>query len=831
MRVLSLILSIGLISLSLLAQPDPIHHISFETVNGNFADDVISGSTVEIQNDYPKPTPEFVTGISGQGLRFNGFATQLDGDLPGELPSQEFTLSFWMAIEAYPVGTAGIFNRFDGAANQGLFISMNKFGLLTFRVVVNGTSNTITTSQPISKFEWHHMVWSISTSNGQMEVYLNGNLLSNRSINLGTIDYPTLDPKFRFGVHVQPDFVGIFNVNHFNGIIDEIKFFDQALSDGDVSRLYNEFGSPGEPDLDIPDSRMEGDFHRPLYHAIPPAAWTNEPHGLVYHNGMYHLFYQKNANGPYWSNLNWGHQSSPDLVNWTEQRPVLTPEPGYDQGGCWSGVTLIDDLGNPMIFYTGVDGATAQVAIAIGDQDLNTFEKYTGNPVIATPPAPYTSNDFRDPYIWKENETWYLVIGSGLGGQGNSGGAALLYKSTDLIDWDYIDVFHKGFPDVDDSGVFWELPVVWQFDDKYLLLVVPIPQPDQPARMLYWTGDFVNEEFVPDDIQPKQLGVTNGMLAPTIYPDEDGRLTAIGIIPDLLPPEEQRKNGWANLYTLPRIWSLTEDGILAQTPHPNLEKLRGMHHRFDNLEVQEDSSGYLTGISGRQLEIKATVNRGDATRVGFIVAQNPGQTEETRIFQDFLFDISEIDRSNSSTNLTVPKFPANKFLDLPLNEDVEFHIFLDGSALEVFINGVEAYATRIYPEDPESIHIDLYANGGTAVFKSLDIWEMKAMNDPTVSIEEVPASRSSSIIRQIYPNPFDSITNLELDLPTPAEVEVQLLDIQGRILNIRSLGSLPSGLQTHTINWGIETKEEGIFMLQVLLNNQVITTERIIHIK
>ena len=142
-------------------------------------------------------------------------------------------------------------------------------------------------------------------------------------------------------------------MTHINGIIDELKIWDKPLDSNYL--IENEIGNKLDRKaiLAIPESRFKKDFNRPKYHLLPAANWTNETHGLIYYKGKYHIFNQKNGANLFLGQINWGHFSSPDLVQWTEHKPVLTPEEGYDEIGIWSGHVVKDDKGVPLMMYTG----------------------------------------------------------------------------------------------------------------------------------------------------------------------------------------------------------------------------------------------------------------------------------------------------------------------------------------------------------------------------------------------------------------------------------------------------------------------------------------------
>ncbi|MDQ3856015.1 MAG: glycoside hydrolase family 32 protein, partial [Chloroflexota bacterium] len=159
---------------------------------------------------------------------------------------------------------------------------------------------------------------------------------------------------------------------------------------------------------------LAADPHRPQYHFLPPSAWLNDPNGLIQWKGRYHLFYQYNPKEPAWGVPHWGHAVSDDLVHWTDLPTALSPTPGGpDQDGCFSGCAVVHD-GVPTIVYTGVRGDAQLPCIAESHDDLVTWEKYVGNPVIAAPPEGLDAVMYRDHSVWQEDGMWYQLVGSGL---------------------------------------------------------------------------------------------------------------------------------------------------------------------------------------------------------------------------------------------------------------------------------------------------------------------------------------------------------------------------------------------------------------------------------
>jgi sucrose-6-phosphate hydrolase SacC (GH32 family) len=775
--------------------------------------EAMSGNTFTVKNDYPKTAAEWGQGVNANALRFNGYATWVEGTFSTTLPSQMITLSAWIAPDAYPLNSAAIFTN-ASLSGGGMYLAIDKFGRLEAGATVNGQFVKKTSTQKIQLWEWSSVAVTIDAAAGAIYGYINGVQVLQQNTAPGLLSWPSLN-LVKIGKFHTQSLAGIYETGLFCGLIDDVKIVDQSLSANQLTTIYQNELPQSAPAMAIPTSRFDGDPHRPIFHSIPAANWMNEPHGLIYFNGLYHIFYQKNGNGPYWGRLNWGHQTSPDLVTWTEQKIVLSPDPDtYDKEGCWSGCSFAAD-GKAFIMYTGVDGATAQMCVAEGNTDASEYQKFSGNPVVLNPPAPYTPNDFRDPYIWEEAGIFYMVIGTG----NSVGGAALLYKSTDHVNWQYLYPLKRGINNADNSGVFWELPAFMTFGNKRVFTAQPVPHNGVSARILYWTGNFENEYFTPDQSQPKQLEPGDALLGVTSTTDTLGRTIAIGIIPDILPDFEQRKNGWANTCSLPRIWSLSSDGTtLLQKPLPELEKLRGEHHHLEQVDATDGQAGLLAGIQGRYLEINTTIDPGTAKKAGLSIATSPDGFEKTNIYWDIMAGIVVIDRIHSSINSNAPSSFLTANLPQTSGQPLNFHIFLDGSVLEVFINDERALSTRIYPEKPESTGLELYVTGGTATFTNVDIWNMKNMHDPSVTATKTPVVLKKNTIEQVYPNPSSGSFFVAVNLPDQGEVYTRLINTLGGTVTFQSLGQLDSG--AHLLSFDQPNLPAGIYFLQILFGEE-----------
>lgn len=685
---------------------------SFNEGNGNITKENITNTSFTINSNWP--VVEWVPGVKQTAMRTDGYSVWARGTLPGNLPATNISISAWIAPEVYPVTNAAIWAQFDDVNKLGAWMGMDKYGRLAVEFNKSGSDLTYTSASSLTHYKWNYIVVNIDAQSGNLSAYINAVKVIDVTYSAGSITWPSAKTVL-IGKYPATAMNGLYNTNTMNAIIDEVSLYSSSLSQSVVTANYQQSNPTSDPDMKTPASRFANDFLRPKYHPIPNSNWCNESHGLIYYNGNYHMFYQKNGDGSYLFQQNWGHLISPDLVTWHEVVPALWPSPGWDNYGIWSGHCILDQTNTPDIFYAGVDGVKAGIGSASpAAADLLNWQKSLANPLIPTAPSSIPNKDFRDPYLFKEGNIFYMITGSGL--QTPNVGTVFLYKSLDLSNWQLIGPMYQGNNAQYNSGVFWEMPVFWKFESKYMLLVNKTPETNNPARSFYWTGNFANETFTPDNTSATNLELINWLLSPSVNTDKDGIVTAIGIIPDLIPSSEQYKRGYANVFSLPREWDML-NGQLIQKPHPALKKLRTDSVIFNNVNITTTGSNFLNNTSGFQKEIRASITPGSLTQqAGIIIGKNTNGSEYTSIYYDYNYSEIIINRSHSSANPNTQGDVKSAFFSLANpSMPIDWHIYIDGSVVEVFINDAYAFASRIYPVSPNSNGIDLFATGAAAV--------------------------------------------------------------------------------------------------------------------
>nr|WP_276250342.1 glycoside hydrolase family 32 protein [Halomicroarcula sp. SHR3] len=471
----------------------------------------------------------------------------------------------------------------------------------------------------------------------------------------------------------------------------------------------------GSATLSAMRERLDDDPHRPGYHVSPPANWLNDPNGLVHWNGRYHVFYQYNPTGPFHGTIHWGHAVSDDLVHWEDRPVALSPSPdGPDRDGCWSGCT-VDDDGVATILYTGGRGTAQLPCLATStDDSLTSWVKDPDNPVIDELPAEPEvlrtedwDGEFRDHCVWREDGVWHQLIGAGME---DGGGAALLYVSTDLREWEYRGPVLTG--DRDTAGTVWECPELLDFGEKQLLHV------SNYEDVVYFLGQYADGEFAVEQRGRLDHG---DFYAPQSMWTDDGRTLTWGWVKEARDIGAQWDAGWSGSLSVPRELSLAEDGGLRQRPAPALTELRGNGDHRDEIRLRAGGCHELD-VRSRQFELQATVQLTDADAVELRVLETPDGEERTPIRYTATSEVV-VDRTQASTAPEATT-DSQRMTVTPYDAPLSLHVFVDGSIVEVFANERRCLTSRVYPERTDATGISLATVGGSATVTDLDCWEL-----------------------------------------------------------------------------------------------------------
>jgi len=700
-----------------------IFHVEFDEPDGvSSLKDRISNASFDIKNNFRRP--ERINGIKGNALRFDGWSTWAVNTFPiSPFPkTNKFSIECWFATEAFTAQRSAIVSQENNSNGFGLEIGPT--GTIYAYFYLNGTRNEVYSLIPINKYEWNLIGFTIDGDLGEANIYLNGKNVGNKKITPSSNSINFANENLYLGRSSTLRYFDIFPLNVINGALDELKLYDSVKSESYFLKQYASVSSL-KPDLKInPDKRFEGDYLRPTYHAIPDAVWTNEPYGLIYLNQKYHLFFQKNPNGPYLYFMHWGHLTSTDLVNWQEEKIALSPGANLESFGIWSGSAIVDKSGMPNLFYTGVNGNWASINKALPkDSSLIEWKKYDANPLIERAPSNFPNMDFRDPFIFEANGYYYMIIGSGK--PLNKGGMLISYKSKDLNNWTLMNpIFEQG-----DAGIFWEMPSIIKFDDSnFMLTVTPIPTESSPAKSVYWLGNFNDEKFIPQFKKPLNFELINGnLLSPAFGDDKNKNPVYLGIIPEERDVNAQIKAGWRNVFSLPRMVRLLKDSTIGQIPHPNLCSLRTSSLPLKKGVISVGSTNNL-GISGTRLELDLNIQADSASVFSVVLFKNPNNSEQTKLIFDLQQNVIELDRTNSSVLYPIKNKLIGEYI-MNHKEDLNIHIFLDGSIIEVFVDQIVVFSCRVYPSSPESNLVDLIPIKGNIRLLNSNAWELSSKKE------------------------------------------------------------------------------------------------------
>ena len=488
------------------------------------------------------------------------------------------------------------------------------------------------------------------------------------------------------------------------------------------------------------------DPQRPVFHLMTAANWINDPNGPVYYHGYWHMFFQHNPFIADFGPMGWGHVRSPDLVHWEHCPIAVMPSPdSCDGAGCWSGSVVIHN-GVPTMIYSGVADMTLYSAdddlppsdrqripqgyyhefvleidqetqcIATSADNLKTWQKHADNPVIPHPPPGLDVIGFRDPFLWQEADgRWYMLLGSGIKGQG---GVAFLYRSPDLIEWEYVNPLYVGDPA--ESGINWECPNFLNLGQKHMLVVSP------HGRPVYWLGQYADHQFTPD-APPRRLDWGDVFYAPNSLCDPTGRWLMWGWVREARPRDQYAAAGWASCLTLPREISLDTGGNLNVKPAEEMQQLRkGM--LFDEFVELSTGKDKLLDVRGDRLEIAINVNHHDCRKVCIQFRRSPNGRQFTELSYDYTTKTLRLDREHSSYTAEVTRDPCECELILGRAETLNLTIYLDNSVIEVYANDRISMTSRIYPNLEQAQGIRLFTLGGRASLGTT-VWRMKSIWD------------------------------------------------------------------------------------------------------
>ncbi len=464
---------------------------------------------------------------------------------------------------------------------------------------------------------------------------------------------------------------------------------------------------------------------RHSYHVMPQIGWMNDPNGFSYYNGKIHLFYQHNPYAASWGPMHWGHVTSEDMVKWEYQPVALAPDMPYDDGsGCFSGSAIERD-GALWLLYTGVEKSGAQQQCLAYSEDGVNFIKIGANPVISTAEvgAGLSTVDFRDPYVYEKDGTYYCIIGTRKGGNGN----LALYKSSTLRSWSYVGtMLNSSDPQGENyyalNGVY-ECPAFAEIGGQQILICSPQNLEQQGNlfqnlhSVVYMVGtvDYQTGKFSYESMREIDGGFDFYAAQTMKLPDGRTVMTAWMQMWDRTLPTQS--DGWTGAMILPRELTV-KDGKLYQAPVREIEKYRKDQADLDELSLNGEEKD-VASFAGDTSEISFTLHVGTAQRAG--VKLFKGMFNETLLYYDAASGTVVLDRSRSGALITgAEQNAATRCVAVQPDQDgnITFRIFLDNTSMEVFINGGEATMTANIYAGAADEGVAFYSEGGSAQVRS-----------------------------------------------------------------------------------------------------------------
>ncbi|MED4228092.1 glycoside hydrolase family 32 protein [Neobacillus cucumis] len=473
--------------------------------------------------------------------------------------------------------------------------------------------------------------------------------------------------------------------------------------------------------------------YRPQFHFTPESNWMNDPNGMVYYEGEYHLFYQYHPYSTVWGPMHWGHAVSMDLIHWEHLPIALYPD---KNGAIFSGSAVVDWKDSSGFFnggtglvaiFTSADGPVQTQSIAYSTDKGRTWKIYEGNPVLIEESCP----DFRDPKVfWHEElNKWIMILAVG--------DHVRIYLSDDFKSWDFASEFgreagsHEGVWECPD---LFELPI-GETNIKKWVMLVSIGNDDahpEGSRTQYFIGEFDGKTFVNDNPDDTVLWVDYGRdnYAGVTWSDTlEERRVFIGWMSNWKYANITPTKEWRSAMTLPRELSLisTLEGIrLAQTPVKEIENIRKEKREWKDLIIHPNSENILSDCTGKEIEILAEFELDSATEFGFEVRAS--NEEKTLIGYDATKQELFIDREHSGESSFHPLFACRHTARLqPVGNRVSLRLFVDWSSVEVFANSGETVMTDLIFPSSTSEGVALFAIGGDVKLISLEIYHLNTI--------------------------------------------------------------------------------------------------------
>lgn len=446
---------------------------------------------------------------------------------------------------------------------------------------------------------------------------------------------------------------------------------------------------PTEPEQ--PEAAGYDEQYRPQIHYTPAKNWVNDPNGMVYVDGTWHLFYQYNPQGNQWGNMSWGHATSSDLFHWTEQPVALTRD---ELGDIFSGSCVIDKDNtagfgaNAMVAIYTSAGTAQQQSIAYSTDGGKNFTRYANNPVIKN-----DDDNLRDPKVFwhADSKQWVMALAKGwkMGVE--------FYGSTDLKSWRHLSTFFV--PLAGRPSLQWECPDLIQMGSKWVLLVSVNPGgPILGSGTMYFTGQFDGTTFTADE-RDYPLWLDYGMdnYAGVTWSGTGDRRVMIGWMNNWQYAGDVPCSPWRSAMTLPRELKLTEyngQPLLCSTVAKEVDQIAD---KWQDLTLQGGKAAFtgMTNKSAYQLRLtvaldqNATITLGNDNDEQFAIDVNAASRTVTA------HRTSATGKTSFNGTFSIPSMQAPLCVE---GESVTLDFFVDQSSVELFTeNGSMSMTNLVFP--------------------------------------------------------------------------------------------------------------------------------------
>lgn len=486
--------------------------------------------------------------------------------------------------------------------------------------------------------------------------------------------------------------------------------------------------------------------YRPQVHFSPPEHWMNDPNGMVYYEGEYHLFYQHYPESSVWGPMHWGHAVSKDLIHWENLPIALYPDSlGYIFSGSavvdWKNTSGFGSSENPplLAFFTYHNPDIEQAkkieiesqAVAYSLDKGRTWTKYEKNPVIKNPGI----RDFRDPKVFwhEESQRWIVALASGQ--------VIRFYSSPDALNWTYLSEFGEGYGCHD--GV-WECPDLFPLkvkgtdETKWVLIVNINPGgPSGGSATQYFVGDFDGKKFTSTQHQPLWMDHGRDNYAGVTWSDApDDRRILIGWMNNWQYAGDKPCVTWSGAATFPRELGLVKDRslyLLTSDPVREIQTIRG-----ESVELKKGTVDQLAVLSDQfafskaPIELALTFNQAENTRITFPsnygIRLKNAKGEYITIGYNNLDKFFYVDRTHATGIVFSDKFAGIQVVPyIVTTPEIEWRFIIDVSSVEFFTAGGRIVITNVfYPSDPFDI-IELFTENGKIDYTQGTITELHSI--------------------------------------------------------------------------------------------------------